>query len=576
MVESPTPTSLDGYTPFSDERIEEYRSRGYWKDLTFHEVLDRGAESSPDKPFVVDSRGETTYSEARARSERIAAYLLGELDLNPMDRIVIQLTNRAEFLELFFGCSRAGVIPVVLLPRHRRAEATHVVDLTEAKALVTIGPRSGGEFDHVGMADEIAADSSTLDHLVAVNGDSAEDGQGDTLPEGWIDYSDIVGTDWTETDGEGIWKTPVDPTHPGLMLLSGGTTGMPKVIPRTHNDYVFQWSRWVDALGIEPSWTVMPWVPIGHNASLNPIVGAATIQGATVVIESTLKAKTLLERTIKESVDYFFAVPTQLVDVLEQPDVDELDLSGVSVVITGGQKVRPRIVRELNDRWNIDVANNFGMAEGPLFSTRPDDDLTVQAETIGRPIAPDADDYRIVDGQRDEDVPPGTPGELAGRGPGVFTGYFRNQEENDAAFDTDGWFYTEDVLELGGDGNYRVHGRLKDTIIRGGENIYAPGLEDELIEHPKVANVAVVGMPDERLGERPMAYVELEAGTSTLALDELTEFLDDRGVAVFKRPERIEVIESLPRTEVGKISKVDLRERITAKLKAEGTLPEEF
>jgi len=570
MARPESPSALDGYTPFPEERIEEYRAKGYWTDRSLHEVLDRAADTFPDKPFVVSPDGRTTYRETVERTERIAAYLRGELGLAPRDRVVIQLTNRVEFLDLFFGCSRAGVIPVVLLPRHRRAEASHVLGLTDARAFITLGPQSGGAFDYVAMGNSLASEIATLEHLIAV-GDGDEERPTD-LPDGWIDYATIVETDWTETHGDAVAGEAVDPTDPGLMLLSGGTTGMPKVIPRTHNEYVFQWGRWEDALGITPEWRGMPWVPIGHNASLNPIVGAAVSQGASVAIEPTLKTKTLVERALELDVEYFFAVPAQLVDLLEDDAVDDLDLGDIAVIVTGGQKVRPAVVRELNDRWGVDVANNYGMAEGPLFCTRPSDDVDAQAETIGRPIAADPDEYRIVDEARETEVTTGTPGELAARGPGIFSGYFRNPEENEAAFDDDGWFYTEDVIERRTDGNYLVHGRLKDTIIRGGENIYAPGLEDELIKHPKVQNVAVIGMPDDRLGERPMAYVELESGADALTLDEVAAFMEQRGVAVFKRPERVEVVESLPRTEVGKISKTDLRDRITEALRAEGKL----
>jgi non-ribosomal peptide synthetase component E (peptide arylation enzyme) len=190
-------------------------------------------------------------------------------------------------------------------------------------------------------------------------------------------------------------------------------------------------------------------------------------------------------------------------------------------------------------------------------------------------MAPEADEFKIVDETRTEEVPDGQPGELAARGAGVFRGYFRNPEENADNFDDDGWFYTEDVLERDEEGNFRVHGRLKDTIIRGGENIFAPGVEDEIIEHPAVENVAVIGMPDERLGERPIAYVTLTQG-STLSLDALTAYLEERGLAVFKHPERLEVVDELPRTEVDKIDKVALKERITGELRGEGTLSGDY
>lgn len=568
MYDERSKEDLPGYIPYPDERIIEYREAGLWEDLTFHEMLDLAAKRDPERPFAIGPHGTTSYAEVIEHSERIAAYFAGELGLKPHDIVAVQLSNRIEFLELFFACSRIGVIPVIVLPRHREAEAVHVVELTEAKGYVTIQSRRGG-FDFVAMAEEVAQQTYCLEHLIAV-------GVADDPPGSWIDYSELITTDWADIYEELIESIDVDPNDPGVMLLSGGTTGMPKGIPRTHNDYVFQWRRWEHIVGIEPEWTLMPWVPIGHNASLNPIVGGAVTQGATIALEPRLKPANLLERTVKENVDFFFAVPTQLVDIVEFDQIDQYDLSDVHAVMSGGQKVRPRTVHELHERWGIGVCNIFGMAEGPLICTRPDDPVEVQAETVGRPVAPDGDEFRIVNERRTSEVDLETPGELAGRGPGVFTGYYRNPEENTASFDDEGWFYTEDVLELGADGNYRVYGRLKDTIIRGGENIYAPGVEDVLIEHPKIKNIAVVGMPDARLGERPMAYVELEDGVNSLSLPEVLKFLEERGIAVFKHPERLEITDSLPRTEVGKISKAELRVQITERLKAEGELPKEF
>ena len=561
-MERLTPSAdLEGYVPYPDERARAYQAAGYWENRPLFSVFRETVEDHPEKPFLVGPHGETSYATVADRAERVAGYLLGELGLRPGDRLVLQLPNVPAFVELFFGCLAAGVRPVMVLPRHRAAEARHVIELTGASAYVTATADAG--FDYPGMVDGI---DEAPAHRVAV-------GEGE-VPAGWVAYDELLEDDWAEEHGERLAAVEPNPCDPALFLLSGGTTGMPKAIPRTHNDYAFQWRRMADVADARADWTTLPCIPIGHNASLICVVGLTVVAGATLVVQPELKPGPLLETMEAYGVTYHFAVPAQLVDFLEHPDHDDHDLSALESMISGGQKVRPWSVYAFNERWDTDFLNIFGMAEGPLICTRPDDPVAVQAETVGRPIAPAADAFRIVDDRREAEVDVGEPGELAARGPGVFTGYLRNPEENAENFDDDGWFYTEDVLELGEDGNYRVHGRLKDTIIRGGENIYAPGVEDELIEHPKVANVAVIGMPDDRLGQRPMAYVELEDGVDSLELAELTDFLEERGVAVFKRPERLEVVEALPRTEVGKISKAELTERITETLRAEGSLEE--
>ncbi|MGQ4556046.1 AMP-binding protein [Halobellus sp. GM3] len=554
--ESIDTASLAGYVPFEEDRKRAYVEAGYWKETTFHEVLDRHAEEAPDRPALVGPDREYTYAELAHNTRQIAAYLAGELGLRPNERVVFQLPNCTEFLEAFLACARIGVVPVMVLPRHREAEANHVVELTDARAYVTDHDRYPGGFDFVDLARDVRSSYDSLEHVIAVTDDDT------STVDGCVTFDTMRDDQWIEAAGDTVESVDVDPAEPGVMLLSGGTTGLPKAIPRTHNDYLFQWERMADVAGVDTEWVAFPSVPIGHNASLNCIVGAALWRGATVAVEPILKPADLMAFIERVGGSYTLPMPTQILDILDHPDVDEYDLSSLEVLVSGGQKVPPAVVEQSVERWDVGFCNIFGMAEGPLICSRPDDDLEIQAHTVGRPIAPEADEVRIVGPDRENDLEPGEAGELAVRGPGFFTGYFRNEEENAENFSESGWFFTEDVLARRSDGNLEVYGRMKDTIIRGGENIYAPGVEDELIEHPKISNVAVVGVPDDRLGERPAAVVELADGVDSLSIEELSSFLDARGIAVFKRPERLAILPSLPRTEVGKIEKKALEDRI--------------
>lgn len=560
MGMSRTTASLDGYVPFDAERRKAYVSAGYWRNLTFHEVVDRWAESTPEKTALVGPHRELTYEDLAANSRRIAAYLRGEVGLRPNERVVFQLPNCVEFLEAFLACSRIGVIPVMVLPRHREAEATHITDLTDARAYIVDHDRYPSGFDFPELARIVAADHGSLDHLVAVTD------EGSSAPDGFVDFATMTDNTWLDHHGDTVEGVDVNPNDPGVFLLSGGTTGLPKAIPRTHNDYIFQWERMAEAAGVESDWVGFPSVPIGHNASLNCIVGACLWTGATVAVEPVLKPGSLIQFIERVGGSYTLPMPAQILDILQHPDIDEHDLSSLEVLVSGGQKVPPRVVEESVERWSVGFCNIFGMAEGPLICSRPDDDLDIQAHTVGRPIAPEGDEIRIVDTDREQELSTGEPGELSVRGPGFFTGYFRNEEENTENFDDSGWFYTEDVLAERPDGNLEVYGRMKDTIIRGGENIYAPGVEDELVEHPAIANAALVAMPDDRLGERPAAFVELVDSAEELTLEKVSAFLDERGLAVFKHPEHLEVVESLPRTEVGKIEKKRLEARIADRI----------
>ncbi len=547
MTTGDRPTdSLDGYVPFPDDRREAYRAQGHWRDLTFHDVLDRAADASPSKTAVIGPHRDVSYITLAENSRRIAAGLM-DLGIQANERVILQLPNCTEFLEVFFACSRVGAIPVTVLPRHREAEVRHVIDLMDAVAYVTNGDRYEMGFDYTGLIDDLRDESPTLDHTIAV---------GEPAGSEWVDFDSLREQPTAESGGS------VDPSAPGVMLLSGGTTGMPKGIPRTHNDYVFQWEHMADVAGVSQDWVAFPSVPIGHNASLCCVVGAAIWRGATLALEPELKPEALMALIEAVGGNYSLPMPTQILDILEHPNRDAYDLSSLKVLVSGGQKVPPRAVYESVDRWGVGFCNIFGMAEGPLICTRPDDDVDVQATTVGRPIAPAADELLVVDFDRESALPAGETGELAVRGPGFFTGYFRNAQENDENVDEDGWFYTEDILAQRSDGNYEVYGRIKDTIIRGGETIYAPGVEDQLVEHPKVANIAVVGKPDDRLGQRPFAFVEPPDGSEPPSLDELQDFLAERGMAVFKRPEELSVLSDLPRTGVGKIDKAALEERV--------------
>ncbi|WP_336023577.1 (2,3-dihydroxybenzoyl)adenylate synthase [Halobellus salinisoli] len=554
--ESTDTSSLAGYVPFDAQRQQSYVEEGYWRNETFHEVVDRHAESTPDQTALVGPKRELTYAELAKNTRQIAAYFLGELGLRPNERVVFQLPNCTEFVEAFLACSRIGVIPVMVLPRHREAEANHVVELTDARAYVVDHDRYPSGFDFVDLADDVRTSHDCLDHVITVVDEETD------AVDGCVTFSSMRDEQWTERHSENVAERTVDPTEPGVMLLSGGTTGLPKAIPRTHNDYVFQWEKMAEVAGVEDDWVAFPSVPIGHNASLNCIVGAALWRGATVAVEPTLKPESLMAFIERVGGSYTLPMPTQILDILDHPDVDQYDLTSLKVLVSGGQKVPPAVVEQSVDRWGVGFCNIFGMAEGPLICSRPDDAVEIQANTVGRPIAPEADEIRIVGGDREDELDAGEPGELSVRGPGFFTGYFRNEEENAENFSANGWFFTEDVLARRPDGNLQVFGRMKDTIIRGGENIYAPGVEDELIEHPKIANVAIIGVPDDRLGERPAAVVELADGVEEITLEEISAFLDERGIAVFKRPERLATVRSLPRTEVGKIEKKELEDRI--------------
>jgi non-ribosomal peptide synthetase component E (peptide arylation enzyme) len=550
MSDEPVTATADisGYVPFPDDRIARYVAGGQWRNLAFHEVLDRVAADHPDRSAIVGPRRELTYGDVATGSRRLATTLQDDLGLGEDDLVTLLLPNCVEFLELFLACSRLGVVPAFMLPRHRERELRHIVSLTESRAVVTVADRYDLGFDYAGLVDEVADDYDHLEDRIAVTAD------GSAPPDGWHDLG-AMRDRGEATDAVGA---DVNPCNPGFLMLSGGTSGLPKAIPRTHNDYVYLWEHIAEAMGVESDWTLVAGLPVPHSFAFGYVLGPALWSGATVAVAPSLKPEPIMALIDRVGGDVTTLIPKQLIDLLEHEHA-EYDLSTLRAVCSGGQKVPPDVTRRVVDRWDVGFCHVFGMGEGPQLFTRPDDPLELQATTVGRPLG-DADEIRIVD-EDGAEVEQGEPGELVMRGPGVFTGYLRNEAANAEEFDEGGWFHTGDVLAERGDGNYEVYGRLDDTINRAGETIHAPSVEDVLVEHPNVAKAAVVGVPDDALGERVGAAVELEPGADALTVEEAQHFFEERGTAVFKRPERLWVVESLPETRVGKIDRGAVAER---------------
>lgn len=546
---------IDGYRPFPDERAREYLDAGYWHGDTFHDVLDRAAAETPDSPAVTGPDRTLTYAELADRSRAIAG-AFHAMGFRPGDLVTLYLPNCVEFVEVFLACSRVGLAPALALPRHREREIRHLVDLTESRLVVTDAGRYDLGFDYAGLVADIAADADHVDALVGVTPDGA------APPAGWHDVASLatggasaVGDVETNAAPEdALADLTVNPHNPGLLMLSGGTSGLPKAIPRTHNDYIYLWEHVTAAMGVESDWSLVAGLPVPHSFAFGYVLGPALWTGAEVVVEPRLKPDSLIEVIDRADGDLTTLIPKQLIDFLEADAEDAL--SSLGVVCSGGQKVPPDVTQRVVERWDVGFCHVFGMGEGAQIITRPDDPLDVQAETIGRPVGP-GDEVRVLD-EEGRPAGVGEPGELVVRGPGVFTGYLRNPEANAADFEDGGWFHTGDVVAERPDGNYEIYGRLDDTINRAGETIYATAVEDALVEHPDVAKAAVVGVPDPELGERVGAAVELVEGVGELSVEEVQDFFEAEGHAVYRRPERLVVLDALPETQVGKIDRGDV------------------
>ncbi len=539
------------------EFARRYRERGYWAGVPLGEAFDRSVARHAEREAVVDGGRRLTYRELGGLVDRLALHL-AERGIAAGARVVFQLPNVWEFVVAYFACLKVGAIPLTCLPAHRHAEIEYLARFTEAAAWLI--PSEFRRFDYVAMAEELRDRLRALREVFVV---------GERVGPGMTRLGDLL-DDPVETRrpvGDLAGLRP-DPAAPAVFQLSGGTTGLPKVIPRTHDDYLYNALASAGASELDGTSVLLVTVPIAHNFPLaTPGIQGAMLVGAKVVLAPAPDADTVFPLIEREGVTWIPAVPAMAITWLNHPRLRRTDLTSLRTLAVGGSRLNPEPARRILAEIGPVLTQVFGMAEGLICFTRRGDPEEVVVETQGRPISP-ADEVRIVD-DAGRDVPDGEVGELICLGPYTIRGYFRADEHNRVAFTPDGFYRTGDMVRRHPSGNLVVEGRKKDLINRGGEKISAEEVENLLLAHPAVLNAALVAMPDPILGERACAYVALRPGAS-LALPELTRFLEARRIAKFKLPERLEVVERFPTTAVGKISKKDLRDDIQRKLLAEG------
>ncbi|WP_438011460.1 (2,3-dihydroxybenzoyl)adenylate synthase [Sorangium sp. So ce321] len=533
--------ALDGWTPWPSEVADLYRRAGFWRGETFGDLLRERAAQHPRRIALVSDDRRLSYGELDQRADRLAAGLL-RLGIRPGDRVVVQLPNIAEFFEVCFALFRLGALPVLALPAHRRAEITYFCEHTEAVAYV-VADRDGG-FDYRELARQVRREAGTVKHVLV----AGEPGEFTAL---------------SSLHDEPVELPRPDPGDVAFFQLSGGSTGVPKLIPRTHDDYLYSVRASAEICALDAGSVYLAVLPVAHNFTLSsPGSLGALCAGGRVVLSrrpSPDEAFPLIER---EKVTITALVPPLASVWLESARATRHDLSSLKVLQVGGAKLSAEVARRVRPTLGCALQQVFGMAEGLVNYTRLDDPDDIVLETQGRPISP-LDEIRVVDDE-DRDVEPGQVGHLLTRGPYTIRGYYRADAHNAKAFTRDGFYRTGDLVRRTPAGYLVVEGRAKDQINRGGEKIAAEEVENHVLAHPAVRDAALVAMPDERLGERSCAF--LVPRGQPPAAREINAFLRERGVAQYKVPDRIEWLDALPTTSVGKVDKKALRQWIAGRL----------
>lgn len=549
--------NLDGFTPYDPQAVESYEKRRWWLGLTLGDMFDKASDLYPEREALVGSEKRYTYRELRRRVDNLAFNLLAR-GFQAGDRVLLQLPNWPEFVVAYYGLQKAGLVPILLTINHTARELFHFASLAEPRGWILPGAyRSTADYGP--LVAQIRTESASLETVVYAGPERKEGGL-------WFDelLEDTAPAPEVRSALERARPDPRDVCH---LLPSGGTTGLPKCAPRTHNDYICNAEYKSKAWDLNATDTYLVATTVGHNLALLVGVTGAVFHGARLVLVDSSYPQDFCREVEAERVTCAGFVPTLMSRLVSYEGIGDHDLSSLRKVYVGAANSPPDLVRAVEEKLGCRYTNAFGMVEGPCSQSRPEDPLEIRCNTIGRPICP-YDDFRTLDAEGNA-TPTGVEGELAARGPGVFTGYYRNPQANQKAFTPDGYFRTGDLAVFDADGRIRITGRIKDIIIRGGENIAARDVEDLISSHPSVEYVAVVGMPDPDLGEQVCAYVKTAQGKS-LSHGELIAHLQKMGAAKAFLPARSEFVDQIPLTAVGKADKKVLRKDIEERLKAEG------
>ncbi|HWI38059.1 MAG TPA: AMP-binding protein [Burkholderiales bacterium] len=533
--------ALKGVVPFPPEFAKRYREKGYWQDKSLAQEFDAVFKKYANRVALIDGEREYTYADIDRISDNLALNLL-ELGLKPLDRVVPALPNIAEFVLLYFALQKISGIPIAALVTHRFAEINQFVQLSGATTVVY--PERQSDFEFEPMIKRVQAENPHLKFAIS-------------LPK----LKELIERPAQRPRSE-LQKIKIDPTDPCIFQLSGGTTGIPKLIPRTHNDYAYNSKTAAPVCGVTGDSVLLLALPIAHNLPLAcPGIQGYFFQGGRVVLSPTTRPEEMFKLIEKHQVTHIKVVPALLIRLINDPSIGRFDLSSVKIIQSGGQRMQPEVrLRTHQLIPSCFVQENFGMSEGMLFFVRLDDPQEVKLETCGRPIC--ADDEVLLLDEDDREVPEGGVGELTCRGPYTLRGYFGVLEYNARQFTRDGFYRSGDLMRRHPSGNYIVEGRKKDLINRGGEKISCEEVENLILMHPAVQNVACVPVPDANLGEKMCACLILKPG-KRVELPELVDFLKGKEIAKFKLPERMLVVDDFPVSTFGKVSKKALSEMAT-------------
>ncbi len=537
-------------TRYTAEMTAANVRNGFWTRTTFHDLVLRNATLHPEKEAVIDSNPRLTWASLKLWVERLALGLL-EMGLVKDDMVVIQLPNTVELFALRLACEAAGLLCLPILRTYRQKELEYILNRTKASAIVI--PWQFRDFDYLKMITELQTKTAFLKHIIIGNRKSLD---------GFPSVEQLISRPIEKQCSSDYLKNKMCSAFEySLVLLTSGTIGLPKFVEYPVCTNMLRDRVIMEILDCNESDVIGVFSPAAGGANARAYYGALMVCARVVMMEH-FEADAALQLIEKEKITIAPVVPAQLIMMARHPDFGKYDLSSLRVLLITAAALPYQVALECEAKFKCPILQNYSSIDcsvGCIGS--PSDPKEVRLQTVGKPFA--GAQLKIVNDYGQE-VSPGEIGEVILRGPAGVSGYFKDAEATNQTWGTDGWFKMGDLGKLDESGNLRLVGRKKDIIIRGGQNIYPLEVESLLIDHPKVAAVAVVAMPDLVMGEKACACVVPTSG-EPFTFEEMASFLKARGIATFKIPERLETRDHLPMVAGQKVDKKALQQDILEK-----------
>ncbi|MFC6284516.1 MULTISPECIES: AMP-binding protein [Polaromonas] len=550
QVRKPLPGVV--YAPPAD--LRRYLDAGVLTRETMPEAFRASFAQHASRLALRGSESEVTYAELDAITDRLGAAFL-RMGLQPLDRVIFQLGNCNELVFGFIACLKAGLVPVCTLAAHRESEIGYLGKHAAARMHFVQG--DDAKFDDVAFAERMRESIPGMQWTVQARGER----RGKALH-----LRELVDAMPLEEARKMLAQVELDPFQVAVFQLSGGTTGVPKIIPRFHNEYIYNMRSVADFCGYGPDDCLFMPLPMMHNLNMGCCFGPFLLRGGTVAVATSLAPEAIGD-IFKRCNPTWTVVAGPIAERLK-PAIEsgKLPLDKLRGVISANNAP---VLRQL---LKAPVRHIFGMTEGVIMLTSESDPQEVQDHMVGMPVSSHDQVKLYKIGSEEEITEEGVEGECAFSGPYTIHGYYDAAERNAQTFTSGGMYRSGDLMlfrDIGGKRYYQFRGRTKDVVDRAGEKVNSEEVEMMVGRHPAITATAIIGMPDKVYGERVCAFITLRDGMAAPTVADLGAFLQAQGLAKFKWPERIEVLPELPLTNAGKLSKPKLKEMIVQKLAAE-------